>query len=183
MALAARVGPAARELESVRVEARGPGLTVGGELATTLHRRFASFGWRPSVGLDVWSRRWDVAGGAKWSREVGVRVEPRLAARFVLTPYRLYSRWWTMALTLDVGVGAAMALFVDRSGGYGALSPTVSVRPAAHLGRYSPGFVALDLRVGAPTRPQDCTGGRAHCSQALLNPAGTSLGLVVGQTF
>ena len=175
-----RTGLPAREFVSSDLVAGGAALAVSAEVGTAVHRRFAVLGWRPSLGLDVWSRRWRHVSGHVWSREVGFRVEPRLSARIVLTPHHLYTRWWTVALSVDVGVGAAVALHMNAQSGWGAWSPTLSVRPVAHLGKFGPGFVAMDLRAGIRSRIDDCSVG---CTTTLLDPGGTSLGLLVGQTF
>lgn len=176
-----RGGLVTRTFEAASLELRGRTPAIGAELAYAAMKPRAAFGWRPSLGVEAWGQRW-VQGSTPWNRELGIRLEPRLSARFVLGP-GLWTRDWRLTTTVDVGVGAAAVLFVDDHGGAWALSPTVALRPAVHVGRFSPGFVALDLRLGMPVRPDGCAARSDLCPSIRLDPGGTSIGVLLGRVM
>lgn len=182
LAALVRWGPPAREFDGSELSSRGALPTLGLELGGRGVRAQGRFGVRPSFLLEAWGRRWDDAQGP-WAHEFGVRMEPRLSGRWVFTPRALGTRAFSVATTLDVGVGAAVALFLDDVAGAWAFSPTLSARPTVHLGGFQPAFLALDLRVGVHRQFDACPARRTHCPGTELNAGGTSVGLVLGHAL
>ena len=180
----ARFGPPAREFVSASLAPDLATAPVGLEAGFPMLRPARRLGFRPSVSLEGWTRRWeDLPQQRVWSHEFGLRIEPRFAVRLLLTRRALWSYRWAFVPTIDVGAGIALVMFADAQQGHWAASPTLSVRPAIHLGRYSPGFLALDLRIGIHGKVDDCQTGRSYCPETQLNPGGTSVGFVVGGTL
>ena len=182
---AARFGPPAREFASPFVGPDRGTWPIGGEVAVAWHRARVRLGVRGSLALEGWTRRWRerLEPQDVWGREVGFRLEPRLSARLILAPRWMWSYRFSVVPTVDVGVGAGLVLFADGDRGWWALSPTLGMRPALHLGRERPVFVALDVRIGVHGQLDDCYPGRPWCPEAQLNPGGTSLGVLVGGAF
>lgn len=178
------MGPPAREFDSFYLSPVSGLAPLGVEVAWAGHSTGRRFGVRPSVAVEAWGRHWtDVSTSTVWGRELGARVEPRLAVRWIATPGRLWTRPFRVNLTVDAGIGGAFVLFADGPLGFGAFSPTFAIRPALHVGHYEPAFVALDLRAGFHGQLEGCYPGRDHCPDIRLNPGGTSVGLVIGHAL
>ena len=178
-----RLGPPAREFVAEGLVPDWATAPIGAEFGLVWLRHRSLFAFRPSVSLEGWTRRWhDEVANVAWGQEFGLRIEPRFAVRFILARRSMWTYRWSFVPTIDVGVGAALVLFMDGAMGWAAASPTVSARPALHFGRRSTVFVGLDLRAGFHTSQQACYPGRARCPETYLNPGGTSVGLVVGGT-
>ncbi len=184
LALLARAGLPARDFRHFSLQTDVATLPVGAELGVALQRRGDRIGFRPSLAVEAWFRRWrDLDGGTTWGQEVGVRLEPRLAMRLILSPHRMWTRRWRVVPTLDVAAGAAVVVFAEGRRGWGAFSPVAAVRPALHFGRYEPWFIAVDARLGIRSRTTQCLDYRPYCPEVWLDPGGTSVGALIGKTL